>query len=350
MEGKGDGGVLLRARAIPMSIAEAKPRFTVAIPTFERPTYLGRAVRSVLVQTRVPDEVLVVHRRDDSETVSTFNALLNLPHGNLLRFVAVDEPGFLPPIWQAVQNCSGDVIVLLDDDAEAHRDWLERLSAFYVDPSIGGVGGRYVNYSNGVRQCLPSADVAGKLYWYGRFVGNMYKDFRPGHPVSVDCLIGGNMSYRVSLAKECLPARVLNHNVAFHWELDMALKIKKLGYRIVYEPGAVVDHHSAPRNISGMRTRNYEGIYCANYNFAYIIMRHSNILRRLGYIGYTAIVGEETSPGVARLALLWLECRGLTWQLITASIRGRLDGARAGLNAARGVLTLVAVFALAHGI
>ena len=323
------------ARAIPASLAKARPRFTVAIPTFERPAYLGRAVRSVLMQTFAPDEVLVVHRRDDSETVMTFNGLQDLPHGNLLRFVAVDEPGFLPPIWQAVQNCSGNVIVFLDDDAEAHRDWLERLSVFYVDPSIGGVGGRYLNYSDGVPQYLPPADVAGKLYWYGRYVGNMYKDFKPGRPIFVDCLMGGNMSYRVSLAKECLPERVLNQNVAFHWELDMALKIKKRGYRIVYDPAAVVDHHSAPRRISGMRTPNYEGIYYANYNFAYIIMRHFNLLRRLGYIGYTATVGEEASPGVAGLVLLWLVRGDLKWQLINASIRGRLDGAWAGLKAAR---------------
>src|ERR1700740_514620 len=81
----------------------------------------------------------------------------------------------------------------------------------------------------------------------------------------------------------------------------MALKIKKRGYRIVYEPRAVVDHHSAPRRISGMRSRNYEGIYYANYNFAYIIMRHFNMFRRLGYIGYTAILGEGASQGCSTL-------------------------------------------------
>jgi GT2 family glycosyltransferase len=59
-----------------MNIVEAKPRFTVSIPTFERPAYLVRAVRSVLIQTRVPDEVLVVHRRDDNETIMSFNELL----------------------------------------------------------------------------------------------------------------------------------------------------------------------------------------------------------------------------------------------------------------------------------
>jgi hypothetical protein len=84
-----------------------------------------------------------------------------------------------------------------------------------------------------------------------------------------------------------------------------------------------------------MRTRNYEGIYYANYNFAYIIMRHFRMLRRWGYIGYTAAVGEEASPGVAKLVHLWLLHRGLEWQLISASILGRFDGARAGLKAAR---------------
>jgi GT2 family glycosyltransferase len=216
------------------------------------------------------------------------------------------------------------VIVFLDDDAEAHQDWLERLSAFYVEPSIGGAGGRYLNYFNGVRQDPPAVDVAGELYWYGKFVGNMYKYFKPGCPIFVDCFLGGNMSYRVSLAKECLPARVLNHDVAFRWELDMALKIKKREYRIVYDPGAVVDHHSAPRRISGMRTRNYEGIYYASYNFAYIIMQHFNVLRRLGYIGYTAIVGEEASPGMAKLLQLLLMGRGLEWQLINGSIRRQI--------------------------
>jgi hypothetical protein len=82
------------AQAIPLRILEVGLRFTVAIPTFERPAYLGRAVRFVPMQTGVPDEVLVVHRPDDGETVMTFDGLLNLPRGNLLRFVAVDEPGF----------------------------------------------------------------------------------------------------------------------------------------------------------------------------------------------------------------------------------------------------------------
>ena len=64
-------------------------------------------------------------------------------------------------------------------------------------------------------------------------------------------------------------------------------------------------------------------------------MRNFNMLRRLGYIGYTATVGEKASPGVAGLVLLWLVRGDLKWQLINASIRGRLDGARAGLKAAR---------------
>ena len=64
-------------------------------------------------------------------------------------------------------------------------------------------------------------------------------------------------------------------------------------------------------------------------------MRHFKVLRRLGYIGYTATVGEEASPGVAKLLQVLLMGRGLEWQLINGSIRGRLDEARAGFRAAR---------------
>ena len=72
-----------------------------------------------------------------------------------------------------------------------------------------------------------------------------------------------------------------------------------------------------------------------SHNFAYIMMRHFTVFRRLGYIGYTAIVGEEASPGVAKLVQLWIARRRLEWPLIKASIYGRLDGARAALRAER---------------
>ena len=114
----------------------------------------------------------------------------------------------------------------------------------------------------------------------------------PRDPYFVDGLMGGNMSYRVSLAKECLPARELNHDVAFHWELDMALKIKKRGYRIVYEPGAAIDHHSAPRRISGMRTRITKGF----------IMRIT--ISRISSCGISTCLGDwdisATLPFLAR--------------------------------------------------
>ena len=64
-------------------------------------------------------------------------------------------------------------------------------------------------------------------------------------------------------------------------------------------------------------------------------LRHFKMLRRWGYIGYTAAVGEEACPGVAKLVHRWLLHRGLEWQLISASILGGLDGARAGRKAAR---------------
>jgi hypothetical protein len=52
--------------------------------------------------------------------------------------------------------------------------------------------------------------------------------------------------------------------------------------------------------------------YPADARFAALQrQQHANQKLEIAYIGYTAIIGEEASPGVATLALLWLVRRDL---------------------------------------
>ncbi len=305
----------------------------MAIPTFERPAFVRRAVASVLAQTRPPDEVLVVYRGDDHGTIATFDELKAMPRAEIIRFLPVHAPGMLPPIFKAVEECSGDVIVFMDDDAVAYPDWLQRLCSFYADPVVGGVGGRAVDWWDGAKVHHPPVRTVGKLHWYGRLVGNMYRDFIPDRPTDVDSLMGGNMSYRAALVRECLPDARLSHNVSFYWELDVALRVKAKGYRLVYDPHAIVDHYSAPRSVAGLRTPNSEGVYWSNYNYAFIMMSHLSLPRRACFLAYTSLVGDGNAPGLVKLAQLLVKgTRGLP-ALFFASVRGRLAGVRDGLRA-----------------
>src|SRR5262249_503717 len=139
--------------------------------------------------------------------------------------------------------------------------------------------------------------------------------------------IGGNMSYRLDVLRQCLPDPRLNSNVAAHWEVDVGLQVKRLGYRIFFDPAIKVDHHSAPRSIQGMRSINFEGSYWPNYNFALLMRKELSGWGFGTYLIYSTLIGGTGSPGL--IYILWqiLKGRPIAWRdMVIPSLRGRFDG------------------------
>ncbi len=302
-------------------------RLSVCIPTYRRPEFLQRAVVSVLAQTCLAHEIILISRIDDHPTNEMVRDLIGKYPTAGIRSVHVSAAGFLPPIRKAIEEARGDIIVLLDDDAEAHPDWLEKIASHYNDPTVASVGGRCYNYFSGVLQHYPAISKVGTLSWYGRSVGNMYRDCTFSNAVDVAHLMGGNMSCRTSVFRQCAPDSRLGNNVAFHWEMDVGLQVRKLGYRVIFDPKIGVDHHSAPRDEQGMRVINYDAIYWSNHNYAFMMRKHLTAVRLSAYVIYTVMIGGTASPGFAYVAYSILRGRRLLWRNeVLASIRGRIAG------------------------
>lgn len=306
-------------------------KISVAIPTYRRPEYLKRAFASVISQTHKPDELLLISRDDDMPTNDVIKLLIDEFSGDIeIRNPHVTETGFLPPVIRAIDQAKSDILVFLDDDAEAHPEWLGQILNYYVDPGVGGVGGRYINYFSGVLQHYPPAKIVGKLSWFGRSVGNMYRDCVFTGQVDVDFLMGGNMSYRLDLLRQCRPDRRIGNNVAFHWEMDVGLQVKRLGYRILFDPAIQVDHHTAPREIDGLRTVNYDGTYWSNYNYALLMRKHLSVVGFSAYFIYSFLLGNSGSPGLAYLIYSAIRGKVVPWREgVVAAFRGRFGGVRA---------------------
>lgn len=301
---------------------------SVVVPTYQRPDYLERCVKSLFAQTRLPDEIILVSRDTDELTNQKIAVIKNeLGETIIILNPQVDEPGFLPPIKKGIELARNDIVAFLDDDAEAFPDWLERIVAFYSNPDIGGIGGRCINYFDFKLVTYPKADKVGHLSWYGRIVGNMYKDTTFSHPVAVDSLMGGNMSYRRQLLNQIKIDPVINSNVAFHWELDMAQQIKKLGCKLLFDPAIKVNHYSAPREVDGLRTVNSDGVYYSNFNYAYLMLKHLTLPGKLAYIIYTFMVGSQLSSGLLHLLVQVVRQKKIDWRNdILPSLKGRLSG------------------------
>lgn len=99
-------------------------KLSLVITTYNWPAALDRVLRSVEVQRRLPDEVLIA---DDGSTTETATMI----EGHARRFAVP-----LRHIWQAdegfraararnkaIARCSGDYIVLLDGDMVLHPDF-----------------------------------------------------------------------------------------------------------------------------------------------------------------------------------------------------------------------------------
>jgi GT2 family glycosyltransferase len=242
------------------------PTTTVIVITLDRAEYLQRCLTCLHAQSLLPDQIIVVDSSKDVRALAVVKAFPNVVYlrneCGLGRMTASRNIG--------LKQALGDVIAFVDDDAFAHPQWLANLLEPYADPSVGAVGGRALNGQPDEAK-LGKSEI-GRLYPNGTLTGYFAAD--PGGPVAVDHIIGCNMSFRRAvLAKLGGFREDFSGFSSLREDSDMSLRVKRLGYRIIFCPGAVVDHVGAPQ-VKGRRfdvrylyyvERNHLSMLARNY-------------------------------------------------------------------------------------
>ena len=116
-------------------------RISVIVCAHNEARWLPPCLHSLLAQTRVPDEILVVNNASTDETRAVADAI---PHVRV-----VDEPrkGLVVARETGRRLATGDVLVYLDADCRAPLTWLERVERrFLRDPALVGLSGPYRYY------------------------------------------------------------------------------------------------------------------------------------------------------------------------------------------------------------
>ena len=104
-----------------MSAVFSGYRTTVVIPAYNVETYIGRAIESVLVQSRRPEEIIVV---DDGSTDGTAGVIQG--YGSDVRYIYQEKAGASIARNRGIEETSSEWIAFLDADDE----WLpEKLKA-----------------------------------------------------------------------------------------------------------------------------------------------------------------------------------------------------------------------------
>jgi hypothetical protein len=219
-----------------------------------------------------------------------------------------------------MKHLAGDIVCFIDDDAAARPDWLRRIEKWFAcDERLGALGGRDVIHTEkGVRE--RHTDTVGRIYWYGRIVGNHEKIFQGS--ARAEHLKGVNMSYRRELL---IPFDKLILGNAHHYETDQCFAVRHRGYHIVFDGDVVVDHYQdAPRHLKGNQAgADAEREWFIHHNRVYVMLKNLGFGRREAFLFYTFVL--DGGLDAARTAI---RSHGMTPAILSATYRGKIAGVR----------------------
>ena len=277
------------------NIQSYTPKVSVIIATFNRAESLRSCLESLIRQTYKNFEVIIV----DGGSIDNTKEVINLFSKELDIALITERRLWLSLVrdlgWR---NARGEIISWIDDDVVVTDNWIEEvIKVFNISHDIGGVSGPTIIPKDRLdyRDIFILHNDKKGILW--KIIAKIYRDFflegkpyaigqifrcgawSPGSNfvsclnldglTNVDYLEACNMSFRKSLV-ERVDGFDQNFRSVSEWcEVDLSFKIRKLGYRLVFNPKAVIHHIVSQTGIYKKRTFAYDRML----NFIYFYLK-----------------------------------------------------------------------------
>jgi len=166
-----------------------------------------------------------------------------------------------------VKASDSDIVALLNNDTRVAPDWLSNLLKPFGDPGVGAVTSSMRRFGD-----VPTMDSAGGcidplVFSRDRGRGEPAERWNTSDEILFPC--GGAMAVRRAALEE--PDRIFWNDLFIYFEdMDLGISLWRRGWRVVYQPDAVVEHH-----FSGTAGRNsaFKNLFTAR-NRLLVIRRH----------------------------------------------------------------------------
>ncbi|GJE69672.1 glycosyltransferase family 2 protein [Methylorubrum podarium] len=228
-------------------LPEPPPLVTVVIPTRDRAELLGVVLDGLFARTDYPalDVVVVDNGSTEPATRDLFARYAAEPR---LRVLPAPGPfNFSDLSNRGAAAARGTILLFLNNDIEVlEPGWLTELASIASDPEIGAVGAKLL-YPDGTIQ------HGGIVLGIGGIAGHSHLGL-PGHePGSfarmllsqeVSAVTGACLAVRAQVFSEVGGFDAAHLAVAFN-DVDLCLRIRAAGYRIVWTPHARLVHHES---------------------------------------------------------------------------------------------------------
>jgi GT2 family glycosyltransferase len=226
---------------------------SVITPTKNRPVLLADAIRALLAQTVLPDELIVVDQSDDDRGRRKVTAMIaEVPAARRPRLVYLLDrsiQGAAAARNVGFDRATGDIVICYDDDVVAEPTAVERLLSHYrTAPDLAGLAPVITNYAApSVLRRLhhrlfdrgPFRDERQPVYWYWRRY--------PGPTrVPVRMFTGAMMSFRRT-ALDGIRHDARYRGASVGEDIDLCWALGRRGGRLAIVTDARIVHNRAPR-------------------------------------------------------------------------------------------------------
>jgi glycosyltransferase involved in cell wall biosynthesis len=240
-----------------------RPRIAVVIPTAGHgpgggaPAYVAQCVRGLRQRTRYTNYELLVC--DNGNLTAETRAVLDAVPHQRVTYRWEGAFNFSNKINFAVRQTTAPYVLLLNDDVEPiNADWLDAMLEYAHQPQIGAVGaklfypdGRLQHVGVAVGVCGVVAHLLHQFPGGSQGCGGIAVTVRNCSAVTGACMLTRREVYETFGGFD--EALAIDFN-----DVDLCLRIRRAGYRIVFTPHARLFHYES--GSIGDRTQRPEDV------------------------------------------------------------------------------------------
>lgn len=263
------------------------PKVSIIIPTFNRPTSLIKTLDSLETQTYKNFEVVVVEGGSFEKTkkfLSTYRGSFEI------KLFPQKGKGLPNAVNLGIKNSKGEIVIRTDDDIVASPEWLRSVvDTFKISEEIAGVSGptiiptkrlknrgiflflmKFIKSKNPLWRLLGKIYIDVVLEGKPYAVGRIFKSgaFSPGSnfpsalrlkkPIEVDYLEACNMCLRKDIVNQVRGFDEKYAGIGDWSEPDLCFRIKKRGYKLLFNPRVKIQHILSTEGVFSARARTYD--------------------------------------------------------------------------------------------
>lgn len=209
------------------------PHVSIIVPVFNRENMIGKCIESLLEVDYPSYDIIVV---DNGSIDRTLEIVEQYP----VTLIKCEQRGSYEARNKGVEKASGEIIAFTDSDCVVEKNWLKALIANYTHDSVGGVCGEiYSVKPNSVIETFCDAIGVNSIKLINRIEGNRCELRKDQNRFLSADFVTANCSVRRTVFEDI---GGFDTDFKSGGDIGFGWSILKAGYKLIYEPDAIVLH------------------------------------------------------------------------------------------------------------